>query len=150
MKKLIAIAAVIIILAAAAFIPVFGTAEGDDFYLRYKDKNIYVLNYEQTTGAGYTVKDTKDEKLLGKSVAVKTLFDPRFLKDNKDFLIDYNGEYIVIADKTGKTEIDGESIDLIYADRIIIKYDGAPKSYHIYDMMPQGIIKAFMPGHLSY
>ena len=64
--------AVIIILAAAVFIPVFGTAEGDDFYLRYKDKNIYVLNYEQTTGAGYTVKNTKDEKLFGKSVAVKT------------------------------------------------------------------------------
>lgn len=87
---------------------------------------------------------------MGKSVAVKTVFDPRFLKDNKDFLIDYNGEYIVIADRTGKTEIDGESDDLIYADRIIIKYDGAPKSYHIYDMMPQGIIKALLPGHLSY
>lgn len=149
MKKLIAIAAVIIILAAAPFIPIFGTAE-DDFYSRYKGKNIYVLDFEQTTGAGYTVKNTKDEKLLGKSVAVKTLFDPRFLKDNKDFLIDYNGEYIVIADRAGKTEIDGESVDLIYADRIIIKYDGAPKSYHIYDMIPQGIIKALLPGHLSY
>ena len=150
MKKLMVLGAVIIILAAAAFIPVFGTAEGDDFYLRYKDKNIYVLNYEQTTGAGYTVKNTKDEKLFGKSVAVKTLFDPRFLKDNKDFLIDSNGEYIVISGRVGKTEIDGEAVDLIYADRIIIKYDGAPKSYHIYDMMPQGIIKAIMPGHLSY
>ena len=74
MKKLMVLGAVIITLAAAAFIPVFGTAEGDDFYLRYKDKNMYVLNYEQTTGAGYTVKNTKDEKLFGKSVAVKTLF----------------------------------------------------------------------------
>lgn len=104
MKKLMVLGAVIIILAAAVFIPVFGTAEGDDFYLRYKDKNIYVLNYEQTTGAGYTVKNTKDEKLFGKSVAVKTLFDPRFLKDNKGFLIDRNGEYIVISGRAGKTE----------------------------------------------
>lgn len=143
--------AVIIILAAAAFIPVFGTArDTGDLFLQYGDKNIYVLNYEQTTGAGYTVKNTKDEKLFGKSVAVKTLFDPRFLKDNKDFLIDRNGEYIVISGRAGKTEIDGEAVDLIYADRIIIKYDGTPKSYHIYDMMPQGIIKAIMPGHLSY
>ena len=84
--------ALTIILAAAAFIPVFSTAEGGDFYLRCKNKNVYVLNFEQTTGAGYTVTDTKDERLLGKSVAVKTLFDPRFLKDNKDFLTDYNGE----------------------------------------------------------
>lgn len=82
MKKLMVLGAVIIILAAAAFIPVFGTAEGDDFYLRYKDKNIYVLNYEQTTGAGYIVKNTKDEKLFEKSVAVKTLFAPRHHKSH--------------------------------------------------------------------
>lgn len=43
MKKLMVLGAVIIILAAAAFIPVFGTAEGDDFYLRYKDKTFMFL-----------------------------------------------------------------------------------------------------------
>lgn len=61
-----------------------------------------------------------NKRILLAAIMICTLFDPRFLKENKDFDMDYNAKLIVCAEKTEKTEYEGEMILKVNTKKIFI------------------------------
>lgn len=148
-KKIIikvSIILVVVLLLAITRVPIFNVAEKSNNLFKKVLKNtksdvVCVLDYQLTTGTGWVVVDSNKQELIGKSVALSCIFDPRFLKDNKEFDLDYKAEYIVEGEQKTKIEIDNELVMVLSADKITIMYDSSKKNYYITDLSFSGFIK---------
>ena len=106
------------------------------------DVNVMLVSYHITTGAGWVVEQSSDERLTGKSAILQTKFDPRFLKVNDDFCLDYMAQYVITAKKIVHGTYEGEDILKIYPDDITICYaDSKDKVLRVHDMSLNGKIK---------
>ena len=154
-KLLIILVSMLIVIVLIFNIPIFSSVNDvEDCYFdlvkRYPNKNIYILRYSYTTGVSWLVENTNDSDLLNEYVAIKTRFDPRLLKNNADYSMDYMAEYIIVSDKKKKIKLYEETVDLIYADKIFIKYETLSNKYYIRDLQFWGIIKSLLHIHVSY
>ena len=59
-----------------------------------KEKYICLVKYQYTTGAGYYCVKSNNKNFENMYMIIQSKFDPRFLKDNNDFSLDYNAEYL--------------------------------------------------------
>lgn len=85
--------------------------------------NICILKYTYTTGPGWAVEDTEIEQLIDQNVCLSCLFDPRLLKDNNDFELDYLSRLIVSIDTIDKIIMDNEKVYVIKPKKITILCD---------------------------
>ena len=152
MKKIILVAVPIFALILALLItyPIFraeNPADGNYSFNNAKtDKksDVYLLQYRYTTGSGWTVIDSTDKSAVSKEVVLYNAFDPRFLKDNKNFDLDYTATLSVKANKTKDTVINGENSTLLFADEVTILFDTKKTRYSMSDMSFPGIIKSII------
>lgn len=115
-KSLVALAIILVIIcffAAAAGIKLFDVLrEAPDIKEASQSTNVsYLLKYSFTTGAGWKIIDCSEKEYIGENVAVKTAFDPRYLRCNKDFSLDY----------CAKLYVEGKPIDtvLLYSEKTL-------------------------------
>ena len=106
--------------------------------------DVFILQYLYTTGSGWTVINSTNESMINKEVVLYNAFDPRFLKDNKDFDLDYTSMLLVKANKTKDTVINGENSTLLFADEITIIFDTEKPHYSMSDMSLPGIVKSII------
>lgn len=106
--------------------------------------NMCILKYTYTTGPGWVVEDTNIRQLVCENVCLYSVFDPRLLKDNEEFDLDYLGKLIVVVDKVDKTVIDNEEVYVIHPKSVTILYDTNKDRYRIKDMSVGGIIKSLI------
>lgn len=85
------------------------------------EADICILKYGQVTGAGWYVEKSTDKELEGEYVCMSAVCNPRALKENEDFLLDFTVHYVVSIEKTDKfIEIDGEKVKVISPKEIVI------------------------------
>lgn len=108
------------------------------------NKNICILKYQYTTGASWQVIYDSQNKLENQNVALYSIFDPRWLKDNIDFEMDYMASYIVVIDKSDSIMIDNQKVTVIYPENIIINFDTDKRYYKIKDISFEGILKSLI------
>ena len=111
---------------------------------KYDNKNICILDYEYTTGTGWIVLKSTDKSIIGKTIVLSNNFDPRLLRENSQFELDYFAKYIVVIDHMSDTMIDGEIAPIIYAKEIEIIYNTTQSKYTVSDLTIYGILKSIM------
>ena len=115
------------------------------------DKNdVCVLDYDYVTGAGWKVEKSTTNELTGTYVLLDSAFNPRDLKINKDFELDYSAKFVLIIDKQIKqVQLDNEMVDVIKASEIIIVADYEDSIIKFCDLTFAGKLKtilgAFIP-----
>ena len=130
--------------------PIFLTKDNiNDSYLNIigkenKDINVYLLEYHYTTGSGWLVIDSTNKDLVNKEVVLCNAFDPRFLKDNNDFDLDYTAMLLVETKKIQDMVLDGENITVLFADEITVVFNANRTHYSILDLRLEGIIKSIL------
>ena len=83
--------------------------------------DICILDYCYVTGASWRVEKSTNKDIENKFVVLDTICNPRMLKINKDFSLDYMAKYVVVIDKNiTKTNVDNEYVDVLKANKIII------------------------------
>ncbi len=148
-------AVVVIIVLAVCLVPqikIFRVYSGDieNYYEKAAeetDKNVYLLDYTYTTGAGWVVEKTNDAAFENDSVIVSTMFDPRLLKDNDEFELDYTAKLLLISDRQKRTELEGEKVCVLYAGEVVVLKESDNEEdgyYRIKDMSMGGIGKFLM------
>lgn len=110
----------------------------------FDEDGVYLLDYVYSTGSGWYIKDCSDESLINKEIVLYNLFDPRFLKANKDFELDYFAQYIVTGKLAGYDNVDNERIPILQATNITVIYNTEDENYKIRDMSLQGMIKSLL------
>lgn len=142
MKKfLVTLIAVIALICIVANTTIFGVSENDDIKQLQRNNEICILHYEYVTGAGWMVIDSTREDLIGEYVVLENCFDPRLLRENLDFDMDYMSDLVVCFDDMTSTKIDNEDVSVIIAKSIEILYDTAKTNYKVKDMTLSGMLK---------
>lgn len=140
-----------IIFAAVLYIifrvPVFTVVEQSnaDKLLLESDKTVCILEYTYTTGSGWFITDSNDKSLINKEVILCSRLNPRLLKANAEYDLDYMAKYVMTVDTMWDTTTeDGEIMPVVRADTIGIVYPSDKTYYSIADMQFFGIAKAFL------
>jgi hypothetical protein len=148
-KCLICGAVVIVLMFSALNVPIFNVAghsaeevTADTF--ASEQNRMCVLRYSYTTGAGWIVEETNEAELAGQNVYLSTVFDPRLLKDNSEFDLDYMAEYAVVIDDIGKITAEDGEVYVIEPKSITILYDTDKRKYRLKDMSCAGIVKSLL------
>lgn len=102
---------------------------------------VMVIKYTYTTGAGWFVLEDSSDDLKNMNVVLKSGFDPRLLRANSDFELDYFAEYIIICKGISEINIDNETVPCIEAKKVYISYNGRTSPYRIYNMTFAGLLK---------
>ncbi len=128
-----------------ANVPIFKVSNPNQKdYIDMCDENgVYVLEHKSTTGSGWYVASGRDKKLVGQNVVLYSSFDPRSLKDNKDFYLDYSSVLVIKVKKISSTIVDGEKIPMLVANSITIVSDKKGKNYYtVFDLSIEGLLKS--------
>lgn len=147
--KCLVLGGIAIMLILASNMPIFTVSKQSDViekgHLGSSSLNrICVVQYTYTTGAGWRVVDTNVDELIGQNVYLYTLFDPRLLKDNVEFDLDYLAKYKIEIDTVDKIAMKDQKVYVINPKSITILYDTDKKKYRLKDMSYGGIIKSFL------
>ena len=110
-SKHILILSVCLMLLILFFKPLFYSSAGSasEYYNSAKMSSQYrvmVIKYTYTTGAGWFVLEDSSDDLKNMNVVLKSGFDPRLLRANSDFELDYFAEYIIICKGISEISID--------------------------------------------
>ena len=149
--KVIILLLIIVIFVTFLNYPIFKACKKDDVDVEFQriiesnyEKSVCVLDYTYTTGAGWSVLNSTDKKLIGEQVALMSFFDPRLLKENKEFNLDYLAQYIVTFTEKNDIKMDNENVTAIQAEEIVILYNTDKKYYKLTDLSLIGIFKSFL------
>ncbi len=97
---------------------VFGLLQSE-----YNPENvdICILDYDYVTGASWRVEKSTNKDIENEYVCLNAICNPRLLKINKEFDLDYMAKYVVVIDKnTSKTKVDNEDVNVLKAKEIVI------------------------------
>ncbi len=144
-KCMLIIFSIIIWGCILANVPIFKVSNPNQKdYIDMCDENgVYVLEHKSTTGSGWYVASGRDKKLVGQNVVLYSSFDPRSLKDNKDFYLDYSSVLVIKVKKISSTIVDGEKIPMLVANSITIVSDKKGKNYYtVFDLSIEGLLKS--------
>lgn len=143
-KCVLIVFSVIILGCILANVPVFkvSSLNKKDCIAMCDENGVYVLEHKSTTGSGWYVASGRDKKLVGQNVVLYSNFDPRSLKDNKDFYLDYSSALVVKVKEISSTAADGEKIPMLIADSITVVSDKKGKNYYtVFDLSIGGLLK---------
>ena len=90
---------------------------------KYSTENvdICILDYDYVTGASWRVVKSTNEDIENKYVCLNIICNPRHLKMNKEFELDYIAKYVVVIDKNiSQTIVDDEDVNVLKAKEIVI------------------------------
>ena len=90
---------------------------------KYKNKNvdICILDYDYVTGASWNVEKSTNKDIENEYVCLNTICNPRLLKINKEFDLDYMAKYVVVIDKNiTQTKVDDEDVGVLKVKEIVI------------------------------
>lgn len=113
------------------------------------EKNdVCILNYDYVTGTGWKVEKSTNNALIGTYVLLDSAFNPRDLKINKDFELDYFAKFVVVIDKEKKQmTVDNQDTCIIKAKEIIITDNSENtfcKKIKFYDLTLVGKLKSMI------
>lgn len=140
-KFIIGVVIMTIVFGVVANITIFQVAKTDDINQIHTNSQKCILKYEYVTGASWKVIDSTLENLIGEYVVLKNYFDPRLLRQNLDFDMDYMAELVVSFDDVMSTKIDNEDVRVIVAKGIEVLYDTEKSNYKVIDMTFSGLLK---------
>ncbi len=147
-KKVIVVAIVSMAVIYIIFkVPAFTVMEqiNAEKLLLQSDKTICILEYTYTTGSGWFITDSNDKNLINKEVILCSQLNPRLLKVNAEYDLDYMAKYVITVDTIWNTTTeDGEIMPVVKADTIGIVYPSDKTYYSIADMQFFGIVKAVL------
>lgn len=89
----------------------------------YNSENvdICILDYDYVTGASWRVEQSTNKDIENEYVCLNTICNPRLLKINEEFELDYMAKYVVVIDKnTPKTKVDNEDVNVLKVKEIVI------------------------------
>ena len=90
---------------------------------KYKNKNvdICILDYDYVTGASWRVEKSTNKDIENEYVCLNAICNPRLLKINEEFDLDYMAKYVVVIDKNiAQTKVDNEDVNILKAKEIVI------------------------------
>ena len=90
---------------------------------KYKTENVDVciLDYDYVTGASWGVEKSTNKDIENEYVCLNTICNPRLLKINKEFDLDYMAKYVVVIDKNiTQTKVDDEDVGVLKVKEIVI------------------------------
>ncbi len=138
--KIFLIIAVVLIISVN--IPVFKIDTYDNYHTYKSDfkknKDFFLLKYEYTTGYGWTIEDSSVKNSEFDEAVLCNIFDPRYLKDNKDFSLDYTA-YLLVESQNYK-EIEPGALHIV-ADSVTVLYNTDKSYYTVCDMSFTGFLK---------
>ncbi len=151
-KKVFIIFIFIVITILVVHIPVFQTYDirknVSQYYLTIAsnspNKIVCILKHQYSTGGGWIVIDSNQESLINHEIFLETTFDPRFLKDNKNFDLDYQGAVIVISNNVYDIVYENSEIKVIDVEKLIVVNSSTTSHYLLKDMSISGILKSFL------
>ena len=83
--------------------------------------DICILDYDYVTGASWRVDKATNKNLDKEYVVLSTIYNPRLLKINKEFDLDYAARYVAVIDKnTSQINIDNEDVSVLKVKEIVI------------------------------
>ena len=83
--------------------------------------DICILDYDYVTGASWAVEKSTNKDIENEYVCLNAICNPRLLKINKEFDLDYMAKYVVVIDKnSSKAKVDNEDVRVINAKEIVI------------------------------
>ncbi len=83
--------------------------------------DICILDYDYVTGASWKVEKSTNKDIEDKYVCLNTICDPRSLKMNEEFDLDYIAKYVVVIDKNiSQTKVDNEDVNVLKTKEIVI------------------------------
>ena len=90
---------------------------------KYKNENVDVciLDYDYVTGASWRVEESTNKDIENEYVCLNAICNPRLLKINEEFDLDYMAKYVVVIDKNiAQTKVDDEDVNVLKAKEIVI------------------------------
>ena len=147
-KRLLKIAVVAALILLTANYPLFECVGSVDYeYMsrvneNYPDCDVLIMRHTETTGAGWIAENQNSDNDFDKNIIISTHFDPRFLRDNKNFEMDYNARYLVVVKRKEKITYEGEEVLKVYPRKMVVVYDTDKKFYRFKDMTFAGLMKA--------
>ena len=90
---------------------------------KYKNKNvdICILDYDYVTGASWRVEKSTNKDIENEYVCLNAICNPRLLKINEEFDLDYMAKYVVVIDKNiSQTKVDTGDVNILKAKEIVI------------------------------
>ena len=144
MRKIFLIVLLLILFYVAISFRIFTVYKYSDYDSacdEYGSENVYILKYAYTTGPGWYIKQHENPEMIGLTVALYAKMDPRFLRDNEEFELDYMTELLVVSKRTEM--VGSEPYEaILYPEKIDIIYPMAKTAeYKVYDMSAKGILK---------
>lgn len=137
-----------IVYIVLSFLPIFDVSYLDSQMLyekvvkEYKDDMVILAKYQYSTGANWLVINCNNEQLVSQNIVLYTYLNPRLLKDNSDYFMDYTSKYIIIVKKVATVNLDGEAVIVIKPKKIIVNNNfGEKKVYLLKDFSARGILK---------
>lgn len=86
-----------------------------------ENTDVCILNYDYVTGVGWKVEKSTNKDIDNKYVCINSICNPRLLKINKDFDLDYMAKYVVATDKNiSQTKVDNEDVNVLKIKEIVI------------------------------
>ena len=77
--------------------------------------DVSVIKYHSVTGASWFVEKSTEKELENKNVCLSSVLNPRQLKVNKDFELDYFAQYVIVTKKKDKyMEIAKETVEILF------------------------------------
>jgi len=87
----------------------------------FENVDICILDYDYVTGASWRVEQSTNKDIENEYVCLNTICNPRLLKINEEFELDYMAKYVVVIDKnTPKTKVDNEDVNVLKVKEIVI------------------------------
>ena len=86
-----------------------------------EDVDICILDYQYVTGASWFVERSTNKAIENTYICLNTICNPRLLKLNEEFELDYFSKFVVVIDKNvTKATIDDEEVYILKAKDITI------------------------------
>ncbi len=83
--------------------------------------DICILDYDYVTGASWRVEKSTNKDIENEYVCLNAICNPRLLKINEEFDLDYMAKCVVVIDKNiSQTKVDNEDVNVLKAKEIVI------------------------------
>ena len=83
--------------------------------------DICILDYDYVTGASWRVEESTNKDIENEYVCLSAICNPRLLKINEEFDLDYMAKYVVVIDKNiSQTKVDDEDVSVLKVKDIVI------------------------------
>ena len=148
----IIIVVILLLIYCVFYVPIFRIIGSEDMQKHIaaaKDNNASVLcciKYNYSTGVSWTIEDSSNKELIGKEVLIYNIIDPRLLKENSDYYLDYSMKLFVDVKHIDKIDYEGEEVTVFTPKKIYLLSDNINNRdyYSLSDLSLNGWLKVIL------